>query len=141
MLKKDSLTAQMQMLSHQLAKTKRLIVEDQWEQARTTIEENLLSYFQFSLNDLLTDPTLVFLASFNEAQSSPEALSLLADFMEEAANLPAYKAQKSILVQKILQLYRFIEVEHRQISFDKMQKQVVFEQWLARQGNSSASTD
>jgi hypothetical protein len=130
MLKKDSLTAQMQLLSHQLAKTKRLMVEAQWHQAMTLIHENLLSYYQITLPDLLSDPGLLFLAHFNESQKSPEALSLLADFLEEAAHATDDVDHQYLLYRKIVLLYQHLEAAHRVISFDKMHKQIQFEQWM-----------
>ena len=60
MLKRDSLTAMMQQLSHTLAKVKRLIVEEQRTEAVSVLEEVLGEYFGTSITDLLETPANVF---------------------------------------------------------------------------------
>ncbi|RQP14379.1 MAG: hypothetical protein EAS52_17590, partial [Parapedobacter sp.] len=86
MLKRDLLTAQMQQLSHTLAKVKRLIEERQETQALSTLQEVFGAYFGTNITDLLETPANVFIQRFKKEDLKPEALGLLADFLDALAD-------------------------------------------------------
>jgi len=119
----------MQQLSHQLAKVKRLISEEDTLAARAAVDNTLSTYFNVTVAELLIDPTALFLARFNESQKQPEALSLLADFLEEAAYLSEVPTEKKALYTHILHLYEALEQQHHVVSFAHLSKR----KWLLQE--------
>ncbi|MFB2120979.1 hypothetical protein [Parapedobacter sp. 2B3] len=117
MLKRDSLTAQMQQLSHTLAKVKRLIVEEQGTEALSTLEGVLGEYFGTSITDLLETPANVFRQHLDKADFLPEELSLLADFLDTAAETRGVDAERDRIWEKVLLVYDVLEQEHKVVSF------------------------
>ncbi len=117
MLKRDSLTAQMQQLSHTLAKVKRLIVEEQRVEALSTLEEVLGDYFGTSITDLLETPANIFRQQLDRAVFLPEELSLLADFLDTVAEMHDQHADRDRIWEKVLLVYDVLEQEHKVVSF------------------------
>ncbi|MEC3878336.1 hypothetical protein [Parapedobacter sp. 10938] len=117
MLKRDSLTAMMQQLSHTLAKVKRLIVEDQHAEAVATLESVLGEYFGTSITDLLETPANIFRQQLDKADFLPEELSLLADFLDTAAEMRGEDAERDRIWEKVLLIYDVLEQEHKVVSF------------------------
>ena|SRR5690606_18168374 len=117
MLKRDSLTAQMQQLSHTLAKVKRLIVEEQRLQALSTLEAVFGEYFGTSITDLLETPANVFCGKLEKAGFAPEELSLLADFLDTAAEMREEPSDRNRIWKKMLLVYDMLEQEHKVVSF------------------------
>lgn len=117
MLKRDSLTAQMQQLSHTLAKVKRLIVEEQRTEALSVLEGVLGEYFGTSITDLLETPANVFRQHVDTAGFNPEELSLLADFLDTAAEMREQDADRNRIWEKVLLIYDVLEQEHKVVSF------------------------
>lgn len=117
MLKRDSLTAMMQQLSHTLAKVKRLIVEEEHAEALSTLESILGEYFGTSITDLLETPANVFRQHLDRADFLPEELSLLADFLDTAAEMCDQRADRDKLWEKVLLIYDLLEQEHKVVSF------------------------
>lgn len=117
MLKRDSLTAQMQQLSHTLAKVKRLIVEEQRTEALSTLEAVLGEYFGTSITGLLETPANVFRQNLDKAGFLPEELGLLADFLDTVAETREQHADRDIIWEKVLLIYDVLEQEHRVVSF------------------------
>lgn len=117
MLKRDSLTAQMQQLSHTLAKVKRLIVEEQLDEALSTLETVLGDYFGTTITDLLETPANVFRHHLDKADYLPEELSLLADFLDTVAETRQQDAERNGVWEKVLLIYDVLEQEHKVVSF------------------------
>src|SRR5690606_37679847 len=117
MLKRDSLTAQMQQLSHTLAKVKRLIVEEQHDEALSTLEAVLGEYFGTSITDLLETPANVFRQQLDKTGLMPEELSLLADFLDTAAGTRGQDGERDRSWEKVLLIYDVLEQEHKVVSF------------------------
>jgi len=117
MLKRDSLTAQMQQLSHTLAKVKRLIVEEQEPQALSVLHEVLGEYFGTNITDLLETPTRLFLQQFKREELKPEELGLLADFLDELASITDDPQEKRAIWEKVVFLYDTLEQEHKVVLF------------------------
>lgn len=117
MLKRDSLTAQMQQLSHTLAKVKRLIVEEQRAEAVSTLEAVLGEYFGTSITDLLETPANVFRHRLDKAEFLPEELSLLADFLDTMAETQEQGSDQRRIWEKVLLVYDVLEQEHKVVSF------------------------
>lgn len=117
MLKRDSLTAMMQQLSHTLAKVKRLIVEEQHVEALSTLESVLGEYFGTSITDLLETPANVFRQHLDRADFLPEELGLLADFLDTAAEMCDQTPDRDKLWEKVLLIYDLLEQEHKVVSF------------------------
>jgi len=107
MLKRDSLTAQMQQLSHTLAKVKRLIVERQETEARSVLQDVLDEYFGINMTDLLE----------TQKNLQPEELGLLADYLDVLATLTDDTASRQVIWKRILLLYDTLEQEHKMASF------------------------
>lgn len=117
MLKRDSLTAMMQQLSHTLAKVKRLIVEEQREEAISVLEEVLGEYFGTSITDLLETPANIFRQNLEKADFLPEELSLLADFLDTLAETREEPEERNRIWEKVLLIYDVLEQEHQVVSF------------------------
>lgn len=117
MLKRDSLTAQMQQLSHTLAKVQRLIVEEQWATAKETLTEVLGEYFGTNITYLLETPANLFAQDLNKEGFQPEELSLLADFLDELATMADSDDDKYKLFGKVLLVYDVLEQTHQVVSF------------------------
>ncbi len=117
MLKRDSLTAQMQQLSHTLAKVKRLIVDEQRPEALSLLEAVLGEYFGTSITDLLETPANVFRQHLDKANFLPEELSLLADLLDTAAEMREQDTERSRIWEKVLLIYDVLEQEHKVVSF------------------------
>ncbi|GEM_PF-486789 len=117
MLKRDSLTAQMQQLSHTLAKVKRLIVEEQKGEALSTLRSVLGEYFGTTVTDLLETPANLFRQNFNKAGFQAEELSLLADFLDTLADASERDTDRNGIWEKVLLIYDVLEQEHKVVSF------------------------
>lgn len=117
MLKRDSLTAQMQQLSHTLAKVKRLIVEEQQLEALSSLEAVLGESFGTSITDLLETPANVFRDKLEKADFLPEELSLLADFLDTTAETREQPSDRDRIWEKVLLIYDTLEQEHKVVSF------------------------
>ena len=117
MLKRDSLTAQMQQLSHTLAKVKRLIVEEQHSEALSSLKGVLGEYFGTSITDLLETPANVFRQNLNSVSFLPEELSLFADFLDTLAETREADMDRDRVWEKVLLIYDVLEQEHKVVSF------------------------
>lgn len=117
MFKRDSLTAQMQQLSHTLAKVKRLIEERQDAQALSTLQEVLGEYFGTSITDLLETPANVFIQRFKKEGLKPEELGLLADFLDVLGTLNGDSKERRTIWEKVVLIYDTLEQEHKVVSF------------------------
>lgn len=117
MLKRDSLTAQMQQLSHTLAKVKRLIEERQETQALSTLQEVFGEYFGTNITDLLETPANVFIQRFKKEDLKPEALGLLADFLDALADASDDASDRRAIWEKVVLIYDTLEQEHKVVSF------------------------
>lgn len=107
----------MQQLSHTLAKVKRLIVEEQRTEALSALGEVLGNYFGTSITDLLETPANIFRQHLDKADFLPEELSLLADFLDTAAEMCEQGADRARLWEKVLLIYDVLEQEHKVVSF------------------------
>ncbi len=117
MLKRDSLTAQMQQLSHTLAKVKRLITEGQEREAHETLKTVLGEYFGTNITYLLETPANLFTQNLNKEGFQPEELGLLADFLDELASMADSDDEKRRLWEKMLLVYDVLEQTHKVVSF------------------------
>jgi|SRR5690606_24990278 len=117
MLKRDSLTAQMQQLSHTLAKVKRLIEERQETQALSTLQEVLGEYFGTNVTDLLETPANVFIQRFKREDLKPEELGLLADFLDVLGTMTDDAPDRRAIWEKVILLYDTLEQDHKVVSF------------------------
>ena len=117
MLKRDSLTAQMQQLSHTLAKVKRLIVDEQKGEALSTLRGVLGEYFGTTVTDLVETPVNLFRQNFNKAGFQAEELSLLADFLDTLADASEQDTDRNGIWEKVLLIYDVLEQEHKVVSF------------------------
>lgn len=117
MLKRDSLTAMMQQLSYTLAKVKRLIVEDEHEEAVSTLESVLGEYFGTSITDLLETPANIFRQNLDKEDFLPEELSLLADFLDTLAGTREGVEERDRIWEKVLLCYDVLEQKHQVVSF------------------------
>src|SRR5690606_1270561 len=117
MLKRDSLTAQMQQLSHTLVKVKRLIEERQDTQALSTLQEVLGEYFGTNITDLLETPANVFIQRFKKEELKPEELGLLTDFLDVLGTLKDDPQDRRAIWEKVVLLYDTLEREHKVVSF------------------------
>ena len=107
----------MQQLSHTLAKVKRLIVEEQREEAVSVLEEVLGEYFGTSITDLLEAPANIFRQNLEKGDFLPEELSLLADFLDTLAETREDSEERNRIWENVLVIYDVLEQEHKVVSF------------------------
>ncbi|GAA4805053.1 hypothetical protein GCM10023231_37760 [Olivibacter ginsenosidimutans] len=118
MLKRDSLTAQMQQLSHTLAKVKRLILEDQEPKALEELLYTLAHYYGTAPQEILTIPMDQFTDRLRQQEYKAEELNMLAAFLDELAGLhDDWDTQKNLWA-KVIQIYDLLEKEYHVLSFE-----------------------
>lgn len=130
MLKRDSLTAQMQQLSHVLAKVKRLILEDKEAEASTVVREVFSNFFGLN-NESLFNSTE---ADFNTAIATMkgEELNMLASFVDEFAGLQEDLGRQVFLYQRYLLLVETMERNFGFISLEHLDRKKLLEEQLSR---------
>ncbi len=132
MLKRDSLTAQMQQLSHTLAKVKRLIAEEHRGEALSTLQEVLGEYFGTTITDLLETPANLFIQNLHKADFKPEELGLLADFLDELANVSETDEDQRRVWEKVMLVYDALEQEHKVVSFTHIARRAEIKRYLSQ---------
>jgi len=110
------LTAQMQQLSHTLAKVKRLILEKEAVEAKSVLQAVLGEYFGTNITDLLETPANVFIQQFKRQDFKAEELGLLADFLDELAAVSEDRDRRTIW-EKVLLIYEILERDYKVVSF------------------------
>ena|SRR5690606_35748923 len=118
MLKRDSLTAQMQQLSQVLAKVKRLIIEDAEDEARSVTFAVFLDYYQLDDKDLLVLTEDQFIEKIRNKKLQPEEVNMLAYFLDEYAGLQEELSSQLHLYAKYLLLVAMLEDEYQFVSLD-----------------------
>ncbi len=135
MLKRDSLTAQMQQLSQVLAKVKRLIIEDNEREATKIVVSNLLDYYLLDKNDLLNFSDEQFIQLLKEKAFKPEEVNMLAYFIDEYAGLQEKLSDQLLLYQKLIRIFDYLERELLFVSFDHIARRSILEQQIKKQGD------
>lgn len=87
MLKRDSLTAQMQQLSQVLAKVKRLIIEENDREAILVTSNTILDYYGISEEGLINKTDEEFIQLLKDRAFKAEEVNMLAYFIDEYAGL------------------------------------------------------
>lgn len=130
MLKRDSLTAQMQQLSHVLAKVKRLILEDKEAEASTVVREVFSNFFGLNNKSLFNSTE----ADFNTAIATMkgEELNMLASFIDEFAGLQEDLGRQVFLYQLFLLLVETMERNFGFISLEHLDRKKLLEEQLSR---------
>src|SRR5690554_5259557 len=130
MLKRDSLTAQMQQLSQVLAKAKRLIIEDNEHEATEIILDNFLNYFSINNNDLFVLSDEEFIQLLKNRDFKAEEVNMLAYFIDEYAGLQEEFANQVLLYHKLIKTFDYLERELKFISFDHIARRTIIEQQI-----------
>lgn len=122
MLKRDSLTAQMQELSHVLAKVKRLILEDRETEALDVLKDTLQRKFTLDVNQLIAGSTEEFTEWLNCHHLEKEEVDQLAYFIDEYAGLQNEFRHQLPILKKLLIIYDLLENRYAFISFAHLQR-------------------
>ena len=122
MLKRDSLTAQMQQLSHTLAKVKRLIIEDQEPKALEEVLSTLSHYYGTNQEELVTASADMLIDRLLEQQFKVEELSMLAAFLDELAGLNDDGETRKNLWTKVIAIYDLLENHYHMLSFEHLDR-------------------
>lgn len=130
MLKRDSLTAQMQQLSQVLAKAKRLIIEDNEPEASKIIFDSFLDYYSISINDLFILSDDEFIHLLRNKPFVAEEVSILANFVDEYAGLQDELASQILLYHKLIKIFDYLERDLQFISFDHIARRAILEQQI-----------
>jgi len=125
MLKRDSLTAQMQQLSQVLAKVKRLIIEDAEDEAKKVTLDIFQDYYQLSDEDLLTTTDNEFIEKIRNKNLQSEELNMLAYFIDEYAGVQEELADQLHLYKRYLLLISMLEDEYQFISIDNIARRKI----------------
>jgi hypothetical protein len=135
MLKRDSLTVQMQQLSQVLAKVKRLIIEDNEPEATRIVVAKLLDYYPLHTNDLFILSDEEFIQLLKDRAFKPEEVNLLAYFIDEYAGLQEEFSNQILLYHKLIRIFDYLERELHFISFDHIARRSILEQQIKKQGD------
>lgn len=130
MLKRDSLTAQMQQLSQVLAKAKRLIIEDNEPEASKIIFDSFLDYYSISIDDLFILSDDEFIQLLRNKAFVAEEVSILANFVDEYAGLQDELASQILLYHKLIKIFDYLERDLQFISFDHIARRAILEQQI-----------
>jgi len=130
MLKRDSLTAQMQQLSTVLAKVKRLIIEDAEGEAKNVTLDVFQDYYQLNDDDLLITTEDQFIERIRNKNLKAEELNLLAYFIDEYAGLQEELALQLSLYTKYLSLISLLEDEYNFMSLDHITRRSILKAQL-----------
>jgi len=122
MLKRDSLTAQMQQLSHTLAKVKRLILENQELKALENVNYTLSHYYGVTEQEIINMPGDLFTDRLREQQYKAEELNMLAAFLDELAGLSDDGLTRKSLWTKVISIYDLLEKEYHTLSFEHISR-------------------
>lgn len=132
MLKRDSLTAQMQQLSQVLAKVKRLIIEDNEAEAKSVSFAVFLNHYALTEDDLLNKSEDQFLQLLKERGFVAEELNMLAYFVDEYAGLQDEFSNQLLLYHKLIHIFDFLERDLQFISFDHIARRSILEAQLQK---------
>lgn len=130
MLKRDSLTAQMQQLSHVLAKVKRLILEDDEAEALNVTREVMSNFFGLEEENLFHSSEEEFRTAI--ATLKGEELNMLASFIDELAGLQEELEGQLLLYRRYLLLVEMMETEFGFISMDHVDRKRILQEQLSR---------
>lgn len=130
MLKRDSLTAQMQQLSQVLAKVKRLIIEDNESQAKKVVLDSFLDYYALKESDVLNLSEDDFLHVLKKRTFVAEELTMLAYFVDEIAGLQDDFKDQIALYKKYIRIVDYLEEGFQFISFDHMARRNLLAQQI-----------
>lgn len=128
MLKRDSLTAQMQQLSQMLAKVKRLIIEDKEQEAKIVTLDSFLDYYKLSDSELFSKSDKEFIQWLRERAFVAEEVDMLAYFVDEYAGLQDDLDGQLTLYRKLLKIYDYLENDLQFISFEQLARRKILEQ-------------
>lgn len=130
MLKRDSLTAQMQQLSHVLAKVKRLILEDDEAEATNVAKEVLSNFFGLNDENLFNSREADFEKTISTLKG--EELNMLASFIDEFAGLEEELDRQLLLYHRYLLLVDTMERNFGFISLEHLERKQILKEQLAR---------
>ena len=124
------MTAQMQQLSHVLAKVKRLIREDNEAEASSVVREVFSNFFGLNDESLFNSTE----ADFNTAIATMkgEELNMLASFVDEFAGLQEDLGRQLFLYQRYLLLVETMERTFGFISLEHLDRKKLLEEQLNR---------
>ena len=131
MLKRDSLTAQMQQLSQVLAKVKRLIIEDNEIEAKKITSTIFKDYFQIDDNDFFITSEDQFLEKIRHRNLKAEEINMLSYFIDEYAGLQDEVSHQILLYRRYLLLVNLLENDYQFISFDHISRRTILQEQLA----------
>lgn len=130
MLKRDSLTAQMQQLSHVLAKVKRLILEGDEAEASKVALEVIRNFFGLDDQDLFDTQEADFKTTI--ATLKVEELNMLAAFIDEFAGLQEELERQLLLYRQYLLLVDTMESNFGFISLEHLERKQILKEQLSR---------
>src|SRR5690554_2852234 len=132
MLKRDSLTAQMQQLSQVLAKVKRLIIEDNESNAIFTTSKTILDYYGISEDDLVNKTEEEFIQLLKDKSFKAEEVNMLAYFIDEYAGLQDEFSNQLIFYNKLIKIFDYLDQDLHFISFDHIARRKILEQQIKK---------
>lgn len=132
MLKRDSLTAQMQQLSQVLAKVKRLIIEDNDSEAMLTNSKTILDYYDISEDDLVNKTEEEFIQLLKDRTFKAEEVNMLAYFIDEYAGLQDEFSSQVILYRKLIRIFDYLDRDLQYLSFDHIARRALLEQQIKK---------
>ena len=132
MLKRDSLTAQMQQLSQVLAKVKRLIIEDNESEAIITTSKTILNYYGISEDDLVNKTDEEFIQLLKDRNFKAEEVNMLAYFIDEYAGLQEEFTSQVLFYQKLIRVFDYLDRDLQFISFDHIARRALLEQQIKK---------
>ncbi len=132
MLKRDSLTAQMQQLSQVLAKVKRLIIEDNESEAIFITSKTIFDYYGISEDDLVNKSEEEFIQLLKDKSFNAEEVNMLAYFIDEYAGLQDEFSSQIMFYKKLIRVFEYLERDLKFISFDHIARRTLLEQQIKK---------
>lgn len=120
----------MQQLSHQLAKVKRLIVEDHEAESAQIIKETLKGSFHLTEEELLEWSEQKFGDFLIQQEFKGEEINMLFYFIDELAGLQESLAEKVNLYQKLIYLNQLLSSHYAVVSFEHHARTRLLEEQL-----------
>lgn len=130
MLKRDSITAQMQQLNQVLARVKRLIIEDNEAEAKLMIEDKLSDYFKLRIDQLMSIDEDGFADEIKNLQFQPEELDTLAYFIDEYAGLQDEFDGQLKMYKYYIALIDLLEEKYQYVSFEHISRRTLLKSQL-----------
>lgn len=130
MYRRDLITAEIQKLAQVLARIMGLKLEGKLSEADDLMEESLIKEFGLMPEDLFIRSNTEFEELITEHAFPAEKLEMLSQFLYAQFEATQHSDRNDALAQKLMVVYRILEVQHRIVSMTNLDRQKIISQYL-----------